>query len=133
MSGYDGWGGPTFPTRTTLAMTLPHSRRAALRCHAELLGRLPKVQVSSYGSLVLVFFLNILLIVFPINGFTTLDLVTGENSMSIVGKNDVTPFAPCGVALSCRIIGPAAKSSGLFLRIACLSVFFKYTPHSISH
>ena len=77
-----------FPTRTALAMTSPHSRRAALRYHAEFLGRLPNVQISSYGSLVLVFqYTNILLIVFPITGFTTLDLVTTENSMSIVGKN----------------------------------------------
>ena len=83
-----GGGGPTFLTRTALVMTSPHSRRAALRCHAEFLGRLPKVQVFSYGSLVLVFFFNILLIVFPINGFTTLDLVTSKNSMSVVGKSN---------------------------------------------
>lgn len=78
--------GPIFYTRTAPTITSPHSGRAALGCHVKLLVRLQKVQVSSYGSLVLVVFNN-LVIVFPINGFSTLDLVTSDNSMSVVGKN----------------------------------------------
>lgn len=45
-----------FPTSTAMAMTSPHLRPAALCCHADLLDPLPKVQVSSYELLVLVFF-----------------------------------------------------------------------------